>query len=347
MPATNTLTQIKDQRHLEDILSAPSDIAIDAMRRLDGDIIMLGVTGKMGPTLARMAVRASVAAGVDRRVLGVSRFTEEGKRATLERHGVETIQGDLSDESFVDSLPNTANVISLVGSKFGTCGNESLTWSTNVYLATLIARKFSNSRIAAFSTGNVYGLVPVVEGGSKECDPLSPVGEYAISTLARERMYECLSEKYRFPLSLLRLNYAVEMRYGVLLDIGLAVFFDQPIDLSMGHVNVIWQADANGMVLAALADASRPPFVINIGGPEILSVREIAQSYAESFGKQVRFVGRESTDALLNNATKSHEKYGLPAVSASEMMTWITDWIESGGVTYGKKTCYESRNGKF
>ena len=247
----------------------------------------------MGPTLARMARRASDLAGVRRRVWGVSRFSSAETRRGLESHGVETIQGDLLEGGFVESLPEASNVIYMAGMKFGTTGNESLTWAVNTWLPSLVSQRYATSRIVAFSTGNVYGTVPIASGGSRESDPVQPCGEYAMSCLGRERMLEYFSRTQGTLMALVRLNYAVEMRYGVLVDLARKVYDGPEIDLAMGHVNVIWQGDASSMALAVLADAASPPWVVNVAGPEILSVREVCRQFGELLGKPVRLMGCE------------------------------------------------------
>ena len=338
---------IRDVAELEDLLSRPSPAAVRALGQVDGDILVLGAAGKMGPTLARMARRASDLAGVRRRVWGVSRFSAAEVRQGLESHGVETIQGDLLDNRFVDSLPDAPNVIHMAGMKFGTTGNESLTWAMNTWLPSLVARRYAASRIAAFSTGNVYGTVPVVSGGSRENDPLRPSGEYALSCLGRERMFEYFSRTQGTPTALVRLNYAVEMRYGVLVDLAQKVNDGVEMELTMGHVNVIWQGDASAMALASLADAATPPWVVNVAGPEILGVREVCHEFGRLLGKPVRVTGCESADALLNNGEMAHRRYGPPQVSAAQMMRWIAAWVSAGGPTLNKTTHFEERAGKF
>jgi len=301
----------------------------------------------MGPTLARMARRAGEAAGTRRRVWGVSRFSNADTRRGLELHGIETIQGDLLDSGFLDSLPGASNVVYMAGMKFGTSGNESLTWAENTWLPSLVARRFATSRIVAFSTGNVYGTVPVACGGSRESDALQPCGEYAMSCLGRERMFEYFSRTQGTPTVLLRLNYAVETRYGVLLDLARKVYDGLEIDLTMGHVNVIWQGDASAMALAALADAASPPWVVNVAGAEILSVREVCRQFGQLFGKAVRLAGCEPGDALLNNGEMGHRRYGPPQVSVEQMMRWIAQWMAAGGPSLNKPTHFEERDGKF
>jgi len=337
---------IHDEVKLEELLSEPTEAAIRAVGAAEGDIILLGVAGKMGPTLARMARRASQTAGVKRRVIGVSRFSSHGEQA-LQAHGIETIQGDLLDGAFLDSLPDARNVIYMVGMKFGATENAPLTWATNVYLPALVCRRFRNSRIVAFSTGNVYPQVPIHSRGSRETDPSDPDGEYAMTAVGRERMFEYFSRTLDIPVALIRLNYAVEMRYGVLVDIAQKVFAEEEIDLAMGYVNVIWQADANAMTLAALADVANPPFVVNVAGPAVVSVRETAQTFGKLLGKTPRLAGTEASTALLSNGTKGHALYGRPRVSDEQMVRWIAHWIRSGGATLGKPTHYEVRDGKF
>lgn len=309
--------------------------------------MLLGVAGKMGPSLARMALCASREAGVSRRVIGVSRFRDAGVREELEADGITTYQGDLLDESFLQQLPNVENIISMTGAKFGTAANASLSWGTNVYLPSQICKRFKNSRIVAFSTGNVYPLTNSQSGGCCESEPMNPVGEYGITAMGRERMYEYFSRRLEIPMTLLRLNYAVEMRYGVLIDIGLRVFNDEPVDLSMSFVNVIWQGDANAMALAALADASTPPTVLNVAGANILRVKQVAETFGTLFEKKVVFREEEQNAALLNNGTFGHQKYGAPRVDEQTLINWTADWIRRGGELHGKPTSFQVRDGKF
>ncbi|MCA9245998.1 MAG: NAD-dependent epimerase/dehydratase family protein [Planctomycetales bacterium] len=343
----NSPSRIEDEHRLDELLSEPTPAAIDALSRVEGDFILLGAGGKMGTSLAGMVCRASQAAGIDRRVFGVSRFREPEAMSKLESQGVVPIQGDLLEESFVASLPDAPNVVHMTGFKFGTGSRAALTWATNVYLPSLIARRYRSSRIVAFSTGNVYPLVPVTSQGSRETDAMQPVGEYAMSALGRERMFEFASRQWNIPLVLLRLNYAVEMRYGVLVDIAQRVLQEQEIDVSMGHVNVIWQADANAMALAALADAASPPFVVNVAGPEILRVRDVADQFADRFGVSTRVVGQESETALLNDGSYGRERYGQPRVGVGQLIDWTADWLLRGRATLGKPTHFDVRSGDF
>jgi nucleoside-diphosphate-sugar epimerase len=338
---------ISSTDQLEDLLSQPTEAAIGALEQTDGDITLLGVAGKMGPTLARMALRAAEASGQSRRIIGVSRFSQPETAQRLQSWGIETVTGDLLDPAFVAALPTTPNVISMTGLKFGATGQESLTWAMNVHLPSLICQHFRNSRIVAFSSGNVYGLVPTEGNGSQEDDTLHPVGEYAMSCLGRERMYQYFSQTLNVPTALLRLNYASELRYGVLVDLARQVWEGTPIDISMGYVNVIWQGDANAMALAALANVAVPAQVINIAGPEKLSLREVCQQFGQRMGKPVTFSGVEADTALLNNGTSTHTRYGPPRVSALQMIDWITDWIQRGGESLDKPTHFQNREGRF
>lgn len=339
--------QIRDVEQLENLLSEPSQGVIETLGRLDGDIIILGVGGKVGPTLAKMAKRASEAAGVKRRVIGVDIFPSGDQQQRLEAAGIETIKADLLDRQQMDDLPDAANVIFMVGMKFGSTGNESLTWAMNSFLPGTVAQKFRNSRIIAFSTGNVYGLTPVVLGGSVETDAPNPVGEYAISALGRERIFEHFSRTMKIPTAIIRLNYAVEMRYGVLVDIAQQVWAGQPVDVTMGNANVIWQGDAIAMTLRSFDYVSSPPFVVNVAGPEMLSIRRVAEQFGELMGKKAIITGCESPDALLSNGQIGHRLFGYPQVGVQQMMRWIADWVMRGGESLGKPTHFESRDGRF
>lgn len=332
---------------LEDRLSEPTPGVIETLRALPGDLLFLGVAGKMGPTLARMAKRASDAAGVQRRVIGVSRFSDPGQIASLNAHGIETIRCDLMDEAAVAQLPEVENIVYCAAMKFGSTGNESLTWAMNTWLPSVVCRKFHRSRIAAFSTGNVYGLVPATSGGSVETDAPQPVGEYAMSCLGRERMFEHFSRTLGIPTTLLRLNYACELRYGVLVDLARKIWTSQPVDLGMGWFNCLWQGDANAQTLQALALTTSPPFILNLTGPELLRVRDAAEELARRMERPVIFTGVEGGSALLNNARQALTRFGPPRVPASELLSWVADWVKRGGPDLGKPTHFESRDGRF
>jgi len=344
---SSNLTSIQDVAQLETLLSEPTDGVVRTLGSLDGDIVVLGVAGKMGPTLARMAKRASETAGVKRRVIGVSRFSSSSLENQLRTWGVETILCDLLDPGSLAKLPDAANVILMAGMKFGSTGQEWLTWAVNTFLPGLVADRYRNSRIAVFSTGNVYGLSLVAAGGSREEDALNPSGEYAMSCVGRERIFEHFSRANKTKMTILRLNYASELRYGVLLDIAERVNAGHAVSLAMGYLNTIWQGDASAMSLESLRCATTPPNVINITGPELLSVRRIAEEFGKKFGKPVRFEGTESGDALLSNARKSHELFGRLRVSAYQVIDWIADWVRKGGATLAKPTHFEERVGRF
>ena len=338
---------VQSVEQLEDLLSEPSDAAVRALGRLQGDVIVLGVGGKMGPTLARMALRASELASVKRRVIGVSRFSNAAEESKLRGWGVDTIRCDLLDPSQLDALPDAPNVVYMAGMKFGSTGQEAMTWAMNAYLPGMVCNKYRRSRIVAFSTGNVYGLVPVSGGGSREGDGLNPVGDYAMSCVGRERIFEHFSRALNIPVSIIRLNYAVELRYGVLVDLARRVYDGETIDLSMGQMNVIWQGDASAMSLASFDRASSPPFVLNVTGPQVLRVRDVCETLARRFGKRVAFTGTEAPDALLSNARRAHELYGPARVGVEQMIDRIVHWVESGGPMLGKPTHFEVRDGKF
>ncbi len=338
---------IKSIEQLEDLLSEPTEAVIETMGRLEGDIVFLGIGGKMGPTLARMAKRASDAAGVDRRIIGVSRFSGGDQEAQLQAHGIETIRCDLLDPVALHALPDTPNVVYMAGMKFGATGQEALTWAMNSYLPGIVSRKFRSSRIVAFSTGNIYGLTPISYGGSVESDIPNPLGDYAMSCLGRERIFEHFSRTLDIPMALIRLNYAVEMRYGVLADLAQRVLMGEAIDLAMGAVNVIWQADANAMALRAFEHLYSPPFLLNVAGPEMLSIRRVGEQLGELMNKPVAFEGEEASQALLSNGQLGHHLYGYPRVGVRQVIEWTADWTLRGRPSLGKPTHFETRDGKF
>jgi len=337
----------RTEAELEELLSRPNARDVAFLRELEGDLLILGVGGKMGPSLARRARRAADEAGVSKHIIAVARFSRAGLREELERAGIETIVADLLEEDQLAALPDVPNVIFMAARKFGTTGNEYLTWTLNCYLPARVAERFHRSRIVAFSTGNVYPLVPIAHGGPSESCPTSPVGEYAQSALARERLFEYFSARYGTQVTLLRLNYAIDLRYGVLLDIGQKVFEGRPVNLAMGMVNVIWQGDANSVCLRAFRLCQSPPAVLNLTGPETLSVRALAQRFGEHFGIEPVFEGVEGQTALLSNAARCHALLGYPEVSVEQMIEWVAHWIRAGGVTWNKPTHFEVRNGRF
>ena len=316
------------------------------MRGLEGDILILGAGGKMGPSLARLAVRAVRESGRARRVIAAARFSEASLQARLAADGVETIQCDLFDQAQVAQLPDAANVIYMAGQKFGTSGEADRTWAVNAYLPGVAAARFPEARIVAFSTGNVYPLWPASSEGPTEADPTGPIGEYAQSALARERVFEHFSRRNGTPIALLRLNYAVEPRYGVVRDIADRVRAGAKVDLSMGKVNLIWQRDANAVALAALSHGGSPPLVLNLTGPAVL-VRWIAEEFGRRWGRAPVFAGVESDTALLSNAAECVRRFGPPPVSASEMIDRVAVWVEQGGRSLNKPTHFETRDGAF
>jgi nucleoside-diphosphate-sugar epimerase len=343
-----TPEQIESVEELEELLSRPTDYCIEALKRTQGDIIILGVAGKMGPTLARMARRALVAANASsRKVIGVARFSNPQHQKDLEKHEIQTIKADLLDQKALDKLPDAPNVVYMPAMKFGATGAEALTWAMNSYLPGMCAQRYGKSKIVAFSTGNVYGLSPVILGGPTETADLNPAGDYAMSCLGRERMFEHFSRVNGTKIALIRLNYATEMRYGVLVDIAQHVWAGQEINLAMGAMNAIWQGDANAMTLASFDHVSSPPFVLNLSGPELYSLRRVAEEFGQLMNKTPKFTSVESGDALISNCQKCHRLFGYPKITAKQMMEWIAQWVMSGGASLGKPTHFEARDGKY
>ena len=338
---------IKTEDELEEALSRPTAADIAAARELRGDLLILGVGGKMGPSFARLARRALDAAGSRQRVIGVARFSDPQAEAGLRRDGVETLSCDLLEPMALSKLPDASDVVFMAAKKFGTTGAESLTWAMNTFLPGLVAERYRAARIVAFSSGNVYPFVPISSGGATEETPVAPIGEYAQSVLGRERMFEYGSAQWGTKVVLFRLNYAVELRYGVLVDIAWAVYKSSPIDLAMGMVNVMWQRDANSVCLRSFAYCQTPPLRLNVTGPELLSVRYLAEQFGEKFGIEPVFKGEESSSALLNNSSRSVELFGYPTVGPLELVDWIADWIRNGGRVLNKATGFQTREGKF
>jgi nucleoside-diphosphate-sugar epimerase len=344
----STSTHRWSTAELDEQLSRPNDRAVDALGKLTGDILVLGAGGKMGPSLARMARRSLDATGQPRRVIAVSRFSDRRVNETLQATGVETIAGDLLDPEFVTSLPVCENVVFMAGMKFGTVGEQATTWATNAYLPGIVCRHFAESRIACLSTGNVYGLIDIDAGnGSREGDELNPVGEYAMSCVGRERIFEYFSRKAQTPISIIRLNYATELRYGVLVDLATKVFREESIPLDMGYFNVIWQRDACNMTLCSLAEVASPPAIFNVTGLAVHSTREVCEQFGELMGKPVHFTGSESETALLSDARQTCEVLGEPDTALSDMIAWTAEWVTHGGDSLNKPTHFEVRNGKF
>lgn len=331
-----------DSDALEDFMTRPDDALVADLAGLDGDIMVLGVGGKMGPTLARMAKRAAP----EKRVIGVARFSEPGIAERLEESGVEAIRCDLLDREAVSRLPRCANIVFMAGRKFGTTGDLALTWAMNVHVPSIVADTFRDSRIVSFSTGNVYPMVDVTGPGASEATPARAIGEYAQSCLGRERLFEYFSGKHGTPGRTVRLNYAIDMRYGVLWDIGSRVHAGAPIDLTAGHANVIWQGEANSRILRCLAHCTVPASPINISGPA-LRVRDIADSFGRRFGRAPVLTGTEAETGWLVDTSLSDRLFGPVTVDAETMVGWLADWIARGGESLQKPTSYESRDGAF
>lgn len=338
---------IENEEQLENELSTPTAADIEAARALSGDILILGAGGKMGPSLARLVRQASDQAGVRRRVFGVAQFSQASARASLEKAGIETFDCDLLDIGQISRLPQCENVLYLLGRKFGSTDRPDITWAINTLLPAFVLQHFAASRFVAFSTGNIYPLVPAVSGGSVETDPPAPVGEYAQSCLGRERIFEYYSQENGTKILLFRLNYAMDFRYGVLADIAQKVHARQPVPLTVGHFNTIWQGDANSYALRSLALSQSPPVALNVTGPEILSVRQVTQFFAGRFGCEATFSGQEAGTALLSNAARCYSIFGPPRVTARELMEGMARWIEGGGASLNKPTHFEVSDGKF
>jgi dTDP-4-dehydrorhamnose reductase len=328
-------------------LLKPSESLIADVAKLDGDIIILGAGGKMGPDLARLAKQAVDSAGLKKEVIAVARFSKSGLQKELQDDGIKTIETDLLEDDELQSLPVTKNVLYLAGMKFGTTGKESLTWAMNSYLPGRVAEKFKTSRIVVFSTGNVYPLMPISSGGATEKEIPAPVGEYAQSCLGRERIFQYFSAKNNTPTLIYRLNYANDLRYGVLIDIAKAVNEQRPIDLRMGYVNVIWQSEANEFALRCLNHCTSPAAVLNITGPETVSVRKIADAFGRLLNTRPQFTNDEQNTALLSNAARSYQQFGSARVSLDQMLELIAAWIKVGGQTMDKPTHFQEREGKF
>lgn len=328
-------------------LTEPSPALVEDIKKIQGDIMLLGAAGKMGPSLSILAVKAIKQAGQTNRVIAVSRFSDKEMKTELEQHGVETIQADLLDEVDLEQLPKVENVLFMAGKKFGTSGNEGITWAMNSYLPGRISAHFAKSRIVVFSSGNIYPFMPLQSGGADEHTPPEPKGEYAQSCLGRERVFDYFSRTHDIPMLIFRLNYAVETRYGVLLEIAQNVYHNRPIDLTTGVVNVIWQGDANEYALRSLVHCQVPAATLNVTGPEVISVRWLAETFGRIMDSPPVFENEEATASLINNATRAHQLYGYPSVSLRQAIEWVADWVQTGGETLDKPTHFQERKGKF
>jgi nucleoside-diphosphate-sugar epimerase len=325
----------------------PSQALIDDVAKIEGDILILGAGGKIGPSIARLTKTALALAGKANRVIGVSRFGEAGLTESLNADGIETISMDILDDEALQSLPEAPNVLFLAGTKFGTKDRESYTWAMNAYLPGRVAVKFKNSRIVVYSTGNVYPYVSLESGGATEEVKPGPVGEYGQSCLGRERVFEHFSSVYGTPLLIYRLNYAIDFRYGVLLEVAKNVLAEKPVDLSTGHVNVIWQSDANEMAIRSFLHCEAPAKLLNVTGPETVSVKWLALEFGKHFGKTPQFVNEEQPTALLSNAAESFRLFGYPRVALKQMIEISAKWLTEGGDTINKPTHFQERKGQY
>jgi len=328
---------------LDEFMTTPSDALMADLEQVPGDIAVIGVGGKMGPTLARMAKRACP----ERRVIGIARFTEPGLQDTLRGYGIETITADLLDPHAIAELPRVPNVIFMAGRKFGSNGSEPLTWAMNTHVPALVAHHFRESRIVAYSTTCVYSFAPVAHGGSREDEKIEPPGEYAMSCAGRERIFRYFSEKYDTPAILIRLSYAIDMRYGVLHDLGRKVLLGETIDLSMGHANVIWQGDACSQSLRALRHCTVPALPLNVSGPETVSIRALALTFGRRFGHAPVFSGEESNTAWIANTSRAARLFGYPTITLDQMIDWTADWLSRGMASFDKATHFELRTGAY
>jgi NAD-dependent epimerase/dehydratase family protein len=339
--------RISSETELEDLLAHPSEEDIATVARLEPDILILGAGGKMGPSLARRVQRAAARAGNGSRVLAVSRFSSREAQTELEAGGVSTLACDLLSGPAITGLPRFPNVLYLAGRKFGTTDRTDITWATNTVVPARVAEHFADSRMVVFSTGNVYPLVPATGPAPTEADAPAPVGEYAQSCLGRERVVEYVSREDGLRALMFRLNYAVDLRYGTLVDIARKVHAEEPIDLGVGYFNAIWQGDANSYALRSLEHCASPPAVLNVTGPDRISTRECAEWFGRFFGKAPRFVSEEGTLALLSDSTLCRTLLGEPQVPLPVLRQWVAHWVRDGGSTLNKPTHFEVTDGRF
>lgn len=338
---------IVTEDQLNEVMTRPSSVLVEFVSGLRDPLVILGAGGKMGPTLAVRARRAVEAAGHDLDVVAVSRFSDVTARAWLEEQGVRTISADLFNETALEKLPDSANVIYLVGLKFGTQQAPSLTWAANTLIPASVMRRYAGARVVALSSGNVYPLVPIGSGGSKESGPLTPRGEYANSCVGRERIFEYFALRDSSPLALIRLSYAIDLRYGVLVDIARNVYDGQPVDVTMGYLPYIWQGDANDLIIRALALADVPPRPLNLTGPRPLKVREVALQFGELMRREVQITGTEADTAYLSDTTRLREMLGDAEVSLPVLMRWTAHWVMNDMPLLDKPTHFEVRDGTY
>lgn len=347
MGCMNGIEAPRDIGDLNDRVSAPSEGVVESLRTLDGDVLVLGAGGKMGLHLCLMLRKAFGTLGKDNRVLGVSRFGDAATRRVFESAGIDTIPCDLTSREDLEKLPEAKHVFFLAGIKFGTSGAPELLHKMNVEMPSLVAERFQDAAIVALSTGCVYPYVNYRSGGARETDAVSPVGDYASSCLGREQAFTKASEKSGQKISLIRLNYSVDLRYGVLVDIAQKVMRGSPVDVTMGYVNVIWQGDALSYIIQALPHCAAPPFILNVTGAAILPVREAAGKFGRLFGKKATITGEEAATAWLSDGSKSYALFGRPSVTEDELIEMVAEWLRQGGETLGKPTHFQTRDGKF
>ena len=339
--------RIWDENTLDWLLASPSERLVNDMKKIEGDIIVIGAGGKMGPSFCLLLKNALKKAGINAKVTAASRFADKSAANILRDSGVDAISADLLERGALDRLPDAPNVVYMAGRKFGTNGQEHMTWATNVWLASRVAERYKNSRIAVFSSGNVYPQVPAASGGADESTPVEPVGEYAMSCVGRERIFEYAARTFGTKISICRLNYAIDLRYGVLCDIAEKVNAGIPVSAQMPAFNCIWQGDANEMIARSLLCADSGIFYLNVSGPETVSVAKTAQKFAKYFNKEALLDGEPQETALLCNAGKMAELFGYPSVSLETMIRWQAEWIMSGGRSLGKPTHFEEKKGAY
>ncbi len=339
--------QICSREELENVLTEPDDALCDFLRDLSGDILLLGVGGKIGPSLARMLQRACQKIASKRKIIGVSSFSSPGLQEELESQGICTIRTDMLAPNAVHELPDMENVIYMAGRKFGTAADQGKTWATNVFLSGLVAQRFAQSRIVVFSSGNIYPFVPIGSGGATEQTQPDPKGEYAMSCLGRERMFDHVSQTKDTRVLHFRLNYAVELRYGVVVDLALRILQNETIDVTMGYFNAVWQRYVCSVALQGLGLASSPPRILNVTGPETVSVRWLAERLGKLLGRKPKVVGEEAPTALLSNAYECHRLFGYPDVPLDSVVELVADWLLRGGEVWNKPTHFETRDGNY
>ncbi|HIY23861.1 MAG TPA: NAD(P)-dependent oxidoreductase [Candidatus Brachybacterium merdigallinarum] len=340
-------TSPASEQELDDLLSRPAEGVGEALAALGGDLVILGAGGKIGPSMSLMARRALDEVGSDAKVIAVSRFSDPTSRELLESAGVIVHPADLAESGSYAGLPDAAGIFYLAAMKFGTTGQEHTTWWSNAAMPALVADRYRGVPSLVYSTGNVYPLTSLAHGGSVESDPPQPLGEYAQSSLARERLFTYAAHAWQTPVTVFRLNYACELRYGVIADLATTIAAGEPVDVSMPAVNVAWQGDINSWALRSIEHASAPPRILNATGPETVPVRRLATWLGEEMGIEPQFTGEESADALLSDASAIHELYGYPTVPLRRLVRWVGQWVTLGGRQLGKATKFQQREGKF